>query len=413
MPKYWRTWKGISRLRLAFSDFLRLVVADIRSSSVYVKASQLAKMFGLFPILKRLFRKNGIRTTETLFGQIVESTKPVIFVSACVDEKEPGGWKYNGGIKELNYLVKLLRQHGYEAYMVTYDGTYEPWLIEHQPHISISEFCSKRTTAKNVRCVTSYAVAKAFIDESPNLYFWDMELALTDQYHFSVLSRLYKHKIKNVAAISKTIQAWHMIYFRKPCTLIPTICDESLWFPIESERRARRIGYINEEPNTPEYIELIQKKVCAAGFDLEFYLLEGSESNMLMGTRSCEIYLGMNLGKDSLWGEGCPQTIIEALSLGCVVVAFDVIGNREMIQHNFNGVLISRPDPDLMAGALIALYKNPDEINRMRHNALSLIEYCHTFDARWPAVSEFLNLDDKSSYSVPVSYIDNRDYLRI
>jgi hypothetical protein len=39
-------------------------------------------------------------------------------------------------IKELNYLVKLLRNHDYEAYIVTYDGGYEPWLIEHQPHIS-------------------------------------------------------------------------------------------------------------------------------------------------------------------------------------------------------------------------------------------------------------------------------------
>jgi len=44
--------------------------------------------------------------------------------------------------------------------------------------------------------------------------------------------------------------------------------------------------------------------------------------------------------------------------------------------------------------ALVSLYKKPGEIERIRKNALSLLNACHTFDARWPAVKEFLELDD-------------------
>ena len=67
--------------------------------------------------------------------------------------------------------------------MVTSDGEYEPWLVEHAPHISLKEYKERLRSGRPVRCVTSYAIAKAFIDPAPKLYFWDMELALTDRHH--------------------------------------------------------------------------------------------------------------------------------------------------------------------------------------------------------------------------------------
>jgi glycosyltransferase involved in cell wall biosynthesis len=108
--------------------------------------------------------------------------------------------------------------------------------------------------------------------------------------------------------------------------------------------------------------------------------------------QSCDVFLAMNVGKDPLWGEGCPRTTIEALSTGCVVLAFDIIGNREIIQNNFNGILIPRYRPDLMADSLIDLYKATGEINRLRRNAQSIINHCHTLESRWPAVRDFLDL---------------------
>jgi glycosyltransferase involved in cell wall biosynthesis len=125
---------------------------------------------------------------------------------------------------------------------------------------------------------------------------------------------------------------------------------------------------------------------------LEFLRIKGSEAEVLSGMLSCRVFLSLNLGKDPLWGEGCPRTIIEALSTGCVVIAFDTVGNLEMIHSHFNGILVPRYRPDKMGEALIGVYLNQGEIERLSTNALSLIRACHTLDARWPAVKEFLEL---------------------
>ena len=44
----------------------------------------------------------------------------------------------------------------------------------------------------------------------------------------------------------------------------------------------------------------------------------------------------------SLWGEGCPTSILEAFSLGVPALAYDIDGNHELIQNNHNGYLIEK-----------------------------------------------------------------------
>ncbi len=409
MRDFWRTRNGINRVSLSVSRFFRLLCEDV--SGLFMGAVIRAyRIPGLRSIVKNFGQTGDANSSyntasiiplgeqnsheQIVNHQVVKGSKPVIFVSACVDKNLAGDWKYSGGIKELNYLVKLLRKHGYEAYMVTYYGSYEPWLIEHQPHISIEEFRLKLKSTTDVRCVTSYAIAKAFIDECKQLYFWDMELWLTENTHFPILASLYKNEIKRVAGISRTIQAWHMANFEKPCTLLPNLIDDSFWFPIEAERQHLKVGYMDEGSHTEEYLNVIQNASNESGFNLNFHLLKGGEAEVLSGMRSCEVFLTMNTGKDPLWGEGGPLTPLEALSTGCISIAFDIVGPREIIQSGFNGIIVTRYRPDLMANALLGIYKKTGEIERLRKNALSLIESCHTFEARWPAVKEFLELNE-------------------
>ncbi|MFM6074220.1 MAG: hypothetical protein ACKPB9_21965, partial [Dolichospermum sp.] len=223
--------------------------------------------------------------------------------------------------KELNYLVKLLRERGYEAYFVTYDGTYEPWLLDHQAHISLDKFQQIVKHNKNIRCITSWAVAAAFIQASPSLYFWDMELAHTENDHFPILAKLYREKIKNTAAISRTIQAWHMAHFKRSCVIIPNLLDTSLWVSNPLNRKKYRIGYMNEGTHTQDYINTIRDFTQEKNLELEFHQISGVESEILGEMQTCEVFLSMNIGKDALWGEGCPRTVIESLASGCVVIA--------------------------------------------------------------------------------------------
>lgn len=355
------------------------------------EARNLAQRMGLLQKSSPLTIKK-LKNRDAKDDPVMQNDKPVIFVSACVDHHEKGDWKFNGGIKELNYLVKILRLHGYESYIVTYDGTYEPWLIEHQPHISISEFRDKRNKRNNVRCVTSWAVARSFIEECKNIYFWDMELSYTDHRHLHRLAKLYRTKIKNTAAISRTIQAWHMATFEHPCIVIPNLLDTSSWYPIDHNRIIGRVGYMHEGPHTSDYIQAIAEQLTLFGIHPEFHLLRGDEADILSGMRSCDIFLSMNIGKDPLWGEGCPRTILEALSVGCIVIAFDIIGNRETLIDGFNGIIVERARPDLMAQALMKLYQNPQHILDLRKRSLSLVEACHTFGSRWTAIKRFLDL---------------------
>lgn len=395
---FWRTQNALSRVKLTISYSLLLIIEDI-CENLFKIFRLIIKQLGFYSKLtnqkleSEIIPSGNIEYDEISSSSSSNVVKPVIFVSACVSKTNPGGWRYNGGIKELNYLVKLLRKHGYEAYMVTYDGKYEPWLIEHQPHISIEEFRSKLRSSPNVRCVTSYAVARAFTNECKQLYFWDMELALTEHSHFCILASLYERKIIKVAAISRTLQAWHMAYFRQPCTVIPNLIDETTWFPVKEKCRSFKVGYMYEGIHTDKYISLLKDIAVQNNFSLDFQLIKGSEAEILDQMRTCEVFLGLNIGKDPLWGEGCPRTNLEALSAGCVVIAFDIIGNKEIIQNNYNGFLVPRYRPDLMAEALINLYKEPSKFKFIQENSYKLLKACHTFDARWLAVKHFLDLD--------------------
>ncbi|BAY33458.1 glycosyltransferase Gtf1 [Nostoc carneum NIES-2107] len=400
---FWRTRNALSRIRLAFSPLIPAFIQDLhihsitfiwnilRSTNIHKDIKSIAIKFGIVKNNNQN-QKNNLSHYLTVKSSQTTQEKPIIFVSYCASAEFGGNLKFCGGTKELNYLVKLLRERGYEAYFVTYDGTYEPWLLDHQPHISLDKFQEIIKQNNNIRCVTSWATATAFIQASPSLYFWDMELAYTENHHFPVLAKLYRDKIKNTAAISRTIQAWHMAHFKRSCVIIPNLLDTSLWVSNPLNRKKHRIGYMNEGIHTQDYINTIRDFTQKKNLELEFHQISGVESEILGEMQTCEVFLSMNIGKDCLWGEGCPRTVIESLASGCVIIAFDIIGNRETIQDNFNGVLVSCYRPDLMAEALVQIYTSTGEIKRLQENANALIESCHTFDARWPTVKEFLHL---------------------
>jgi glycosyltransferase involved in cell wall biosynthesis len=403
--RWWRTKKGVALFGRALGIFLGLAAEDLYFL-VKDMVSWIAGHMGLRAFLRHWTNKcHALKDPEGFYQTwpsaksaasadvpAKDPVKPSIFVSACVSREIPGDYRFCGGIKELNYLVMLLRDHGYDAWMVTYDGQYRPWLIEHQPHISLSEFRLKSKLSCDIRCVTSLANADAFIRECRELFFWDMDLVMTNNAQFSNLSRLYRTKIKKTAAISRTIQAWHMAHFGMRPVVIPNLLDDRSWFPVPVERKRIRVGYMNEGGYVGECLRMIREKCRDANLTIEFQLIEGVEDEVLRLMRTCNVFLSMNIGKDAFWGEGCPRTTIEAMACGCVVVAFDVIGNREMIQDGFNGMLVSGPRAELMAEALIRLYKDPELIEGLRQNSLAMIRTCHSLERRWPLVKEFLLL---------------------
>lgn len=67
----------------------------------------------------------------------------------------------------------------------------------------------------------------------------------------------------------------------------------------------------------------------------------------------------------SLWGEGCPTSILEGSSYGLPVVAYAIDGIPELIEDGVDGVVVSPNEPDKLAIAIIRILENPVQAESM------------------------------------------------
>ncbi len=318
---------------------------------------------------------------------------PVIFASYATDEHTQGSHRYCGGEKLLNNLILLLRRRGFEAYMVSLDGTHAEWLAEHAPFLSLQEFSKMRRSAADARCVTSWIHAKPFLDECPQFYFWDHELSASSRSHFPDLARLMASgRIIRTAGVNRSVQSFHRAVFESPARVLRQLIDENYWKPDPARQVPTRVGYFDEGDHGAEFIRRIRELTAAAGLPLEFVQLAGVETEIISQMQQCGTFLALNVGKSPLWGEGGPMSPQEAMACGTVPVCFDINGPWELIQQNYNGVVVSEFTPDAMACALIGIYSQAGRWELMSRRALEISATSHSMQARWPDVARFLDL---------------------
>jgi glycosyltransferase involved in cell wall biosynthesis len=381
------------KLRVQAANLRRCLRSDLFQHIIDPVAEK-CRPFGLTDFVKsRLFRSNPPAEKT----QNRPPTRPSIFVSYATDEGLKGSHRYCGGEKLLNNLVLLLRRHGYDAYMVSLDGSHASWLVEHAPFLSLEEFTHQAAKADSVRYVTSWILADAFLERCPKFYFWDQELATTTRSQFPRLARMIrKQRILATAGLNRSIQAWHMAVFERRASVLRTLVDERHWQPDPDRRLTYRVGYMDEGPLTGAFIDVIRCFTAGRGLDLEFLRLEGIEAEIIRGMQTCSVFLALNVGKSPLWGEGGPMTPHEALACGTVPICFDLNGPWELIQQDYNGVVLPEIKPEIMARELASLYTQPGRLDFLRANALSLFRTSQTLESRWPAVREFLHLPEES-----------------
>ena len=335
--------------------------------------------------------------------------KPIIVFSACQNKKNKGDSKFNGGIKLQNLWVKILRDHGYDAYIMTYDGKHANWLIDHQPHISYKRLSNLKNNHENIHYVTTWLNADSFINLADKIYYFDAEISHTLSSQREVLRKLFKkNKIIKVGTHSKTQVGWYLQNQNLSPNFINEWSDIKIWKQNSNKRVLGKIGYMNEEKNTKTEINEI-KQVCELhGIDVDFIEINGDEKKVISQMQSCDIFLGMNQGKNILWGEGCPRSQQEAMHTGCAVIAYDVIGNREYIFDDITGCMIENKRSDLMALKIIEIINNKKFKEKIRKNGYEFIKNVFSENGKIKLLEKFLDLEKEEEDK----YVANLDELK-
>ncbi len=71
--------------------------------------------------------------------------------------------------------------------------------------------------------------------------------------------------------------------------------------------------------------------------------------------------------------DGTPNTLLEAMALGCLPVCGDIESIREWIEPGVNSALVPPGDPEAVAAAINQLLTNPDSFANWRQSNLELI----------------------------------------
>jgi glycosyltransferase involved in cell wall biosynthesis len=107
----------------------------------------------------------------------------------------------------------------------------------------------------------------------------------------------------------------------------------------------------------PQRSELIQR---VADANLRFnVLLPGSFDDIESILHAADVFVLPSLH------EGLSVSLLEAMSAGVPVIASDIPGNREVIEHDRNGLLFPTRDTDTLAEQLALLLHDKERANRL------------------------------------------------
>jgi glycosyltransferase involved in cell wall biosynthesis len=145
------------------------------------------------------------------------------------------------------------------------------------------------------------------------------------------------------------------------------------------DRRARsKFVVLGDTPSDmrPNHLEECQAEVVKLGLEGTFHFI-GYRSDVKAYVNDFSVTVVPSVYEDPL-----PRAVIEAMSLGKPVVAFDVGGIPEMIEDGVNGRLVrgSPPDMDGLAEAFVRYACDPDLARR--HGEVARGRACAHFDSR-------------------------------
>ena len=130
-------------------------------------------------------------------------------------------------------------------------------------------------------------------------------------------------------------------------------------------------------------LEHIKNEVKKAGLDSHFRF-RGFVNDMDEFYRSVNI-LVLTSGK-----EGFANVLLEAMSYGKPVIAFDIGSPSELIEEGKNGFIVEKNNLEAMAARIVELYNEPGKLKRMGENARQRISKDFSLEKHLAAVEAII-----------------------
>ncbi|MGL5235575.1 MAG: glycosyltransferase family 4 protein [Empedobacter falsenii] len=95
----------------------------------------------------------------------------------------------------------------------------------------------------------------------------------------------------------------------------------------------------------------------------------GKVNNVVDYINNCSVFV-----LPSMYREGVPRSILEALSVGRAVITTDNVGCRETVIKDYNGILVKKNSVDELVDAMQFFCDNPDKIIEYGNNSRKFAE---------------------------------------
>lgn len=306
--------------------------------------------------------------------------------------------KFSGGTKLHNLWVKILRENGYDAYLATIDGKYDKWLINQQPVISYKKVLEFKKRGYIIKIVSSWLDTpfEKILGRDEQFYYFDAELHWTIEFRRKLDKFLRQKKIAGIATHSRYIQSWYMSNYSFKPLLINEWSDKKIFFSNSRIRKDGLVGFMVENDKEETIFNHLNLLNELEKYNLKLVKIAGDEREVAKKMRSLDLFVGLNSGKNDLWGEGCPRTQQEALHSGAVLVAFDVLGNREYLTNGLSGILVNDQDTDSVWNEIKNLMNNKKKKEFLRKNGMLVAENVFGDKGKITQIEKFLDLKGTS-----------------
>jgi len=96
------------------------------------------------------------------------------------------------------------------------------------------------------------------------------------------------------------------------------------------------------------------------------------------------LFLNTNLVVSPARCEPLGLFLIEAMNYGVPCIVTDQDGMPDIIKHGYNGLVVSRRDPNYLSSQIVELLSKPATLKQMAMNAKSLVK----FQFNWSIISK-------------------------